>query len=704
MHGQAIADTSLLAFRDPDSFCAGHLHKYVAAWQRIAAVAPYPETSKVVGWIKDGVCVHDFFQPFRGAFKGHDYDSALPPPVIFDNSVSCQPFAQFISDTILARLASGAISVWGKVGLVDPPHLVMPLTVEPTKPRLCNDNRFLNLWIKDTPFKLDSLQHLTRYVSMNSFQTVCDNKSGYDHIMLTLSSRTFFGFQWAGWYFVSNTIPFGWKSSAYVYHTTGLLVSHYFRSISIPCSLYIDDRHSGELLLSNAPAYSRFSSFTERSFARASSACFIVCFHLVNLGYFLGVDKSILVPRQAVPYLGFLVDSTKLAFLLLEAKRKKFLDLLHVILSSSLTDLKALQRLAGKCNSFTLAVPGARLYTNEINRAISKATRSSRPIPMTGSLKQEIRSWDFLQSWQGYLPWRSETHHQLLLCSDASAFAWAGVLSVSAKSLVVRDYWPDSHFDFHINIKEVLALVNVLSSFSHLICDAWVDVFTDSLVLVSAWSRQGSKSHALSDALKQLFTVVMSSNINLHLFHIKSDMNPADSPSRKLSLQDCRLSATAWDTVQVIFGGVSGHTVDLMTLSSNVQCSRDGAPLPFFSPHPVPGSAAVNVFAQLPSLHLALFFVPYAFPPIILIPQLLRFLASHAVRCTLVVPDLRPRRFWWPLLQGCKSVQLGSKGSLDVILAPTSSGFSPFPLPWDLWAFRLDSTIFSVYNSPDTMS
>ena len=118
--------------------------------------------------------------------------------------------------------------------------------------------------------------------------------------------------------------------------------------------MYIDDRHSRELLLSNAPAYSRFSSLTERSFARASSACFLVCFNLVNLGYFLGLDKSILVPRQVVPYLGFSVDSTKLAFLLLEAKRRKFLDLLHVILSSSITDLKSLQRLAGKLNVIPL--------------------------------------------------------------------------------------------------------------------------------------------------------------------------------------------------------------------------------------------------------------------------------------------------------------------------------------------------------------
>ena len=49
-----------------------------------------------------------------------------------------------------------------------------------------------------------------------------------------------------GWLvFYRNTIPFDWKSSAYIYHSIGLLASHYFRSVVIPCSLYINDRHTG---------------------------------------------------------------------------------------------------------------------------------------------------------------------------------------------------------------------------------------------------------------------------------------------------------------------------------------------------------------------------------------------------------------------------------------------------------------------------
>jgi hypothetical protein len=48
----------------------------------------------------------------------------------------------------------------------------------------------------DKPFKLDHLGDLPLYVQRDSFQTVCDDKSGYDHILLSTDSRTFFRFEW----------------------------------------------------------------------------------------------------------------------------------------------------------------------------------------------------------------------------------------------------------------------------------------------------------------------------------------------------------------------------------------------------------------------------------------------------------------------------------------------------------------------------
>ena len=194
LEGSKTADVSILAFRDPDAFVAGNIHNFLPSWNRIAAVAPFDRAQEVLKWIKYKVDVHDFFAPFKGDYKGQSYQADLPPHRIFSNSISCKPFVKFISDTMTDRLAAGAISVWGKVNEVEPPHLVMPLTGEPTKPRLCNDNRFLNLLIKDTPFHLDSITALPRYVSPSSFQSVCDDKSGYDHILLSPSSRTWLVF------------------------------------------------------------------------------------------------------------------------------------------------------------------------------------------------------------------------------------------------------------------------------------------------------------------------------------------------------------------------------------------------------------------------------------------------------------------------------------------------------------------------------
>ena len=60
--------------------------------------------------------------------------------------------------------------VWGRVGEVNPPHLVLPLTVEPSKPHLCHDERYLNLWIRDLPFQLDHLPDLPDLFSLGIFR------------------------------------------------------------------------------------------------------------------------------------------------------------------------------------------------------------------------------------------------------------------------------------------------------------------------------------------------------------------------------------------------------------------------------------------------------------------------------------------------------------------------------------------------------
>lgn len=122
-------------------------------------------------------------------------------------------------------------------------------------------------------------------------------------------------------------MPFGWKASAYIYHSIGLAATCYVRSLGIPCSRYIDDRHIGQLRLPHTQLFPSFSGFQ-----LAEMASFIACVTFISLSYFIGLKKSCLVPSVAVRFLGYICDSEKQAFLLQQEKTDKFAALREDIL------------------------------------------------------------------------------------------------------------------------------------------------------------------------------------------------------------------------------------------------------------------------------------------------------------------------------------------------------------------------------------
>ena len=109
-------------------------------------------------------------------------------------------------------------------------------------------------------------------------------------------------------HYVYHTIPFGWKASAYIYHTIGMGATSYIRSLGVPCSQYIDDRHVGQLTTCRK---SPKSTTAWSDFELAEAAAFIAAAVLISLGYFIGLAKSSLLPKRIVKFLGFLVDKSR---------------------------------------------------------------------------------------------------------------------------------------------------------------------------------------------------------------------------------------------------------------------------------------------------------------------------------------------------------------------------------------------------------
>lgn len=118
----------------------------------------------------------------------------------------------------------------GKVGECEMLHIVMPFTIEPSKPRLCHDDRFLNLWVKDFSFQLNTLRDVDRFECFNVYLITTDEKSGYDHVRLFYDSQGHSWLIFCIYVMVYTVILFGFNASPFIYQTTEMIVTSYLRS------------------------------------------------------------------------------------------------------------------------------------------------------------------------------------------------------------------------------------------------------------------------------------------------------------------------------------------------------------------------------------------------------------------------------------------------------------------------------------------
>ncbi|KAK3710527.1 hypothetical protein QZH41_009353, partial [Actinostola sp. cb2023] len=514
------------------------------------------------------------------------------------------------------------------------------------------------------------LAQVPRFVYSGSHMSKLDDKSGYDYLLLTEDSQTYVGFEWEGWWYVNTTLPFGWKNSPFVYQSVGMAAMSYLRNLGVACSLYIDDRLIEELFTDEGkwsrPINSRHSHFSKSA---AETALYITCRLLAALGYTLGLKKCVLAVCCRLRYLGMAIDSNLQAFLIPEEKKVQFAKLRESILAlKSIIPLKLVQRLLGKCISFSLAFPGAKFYIREMALAIGAASRRHEVV-FSPALRQEVMFWSFLDSWTECIPWRSEKHASLLISTDASLSRWAAVVHHGCSEVTLGDDWEDDVRSKNINVKEMWAVVKALQSLPSEIRDCRLDVKVDNQATIHVWHGRGGRSKDLNHVARMLFTVTIERNISLSLMYVPSALNEADQFSRKLTKADSMLSARCWQMVQNEFGGLKGHNLDLMSLDSNAMRDKKGEVLPHFTPFPTPKSAGVNVFNQDLSVCDGVEVNAYVFPPFSLILPLLRFLLDQKAVVTVVVPRLSPLPIWWPVLKASYYVSEAREQGFDFWLS-----------------------------------
>jgi len=722
LSGEVSPSAADLVMPDHSSFTAGNLHAYADRWGRVCSKSPVGQ--QVVQWAREGVDVRDFFVPFKGEFMGRHYDSSEPPRAEFRNHALPSELSEFVTKEVARELRVGAITRWGKVGEVEPPHLVLPIGVEPTKPRKLNDGRFINLWCKDLPFEFEGLHMIPAVFDKGEYAFNVDHVSGYFHISLTEDSKKFFGFCWEGVYYVYNVLNFGWKPAPYIYTCFSGETAGFLRRLSVRNLFLLDDSFGGPL--------HRVSAGAPDSEKRAASnaAVFVVVSIMVALGYYVHPVKSVLIPTRRIRWLGLDVDFVTGEFAVPADKAEAICALIRVVLAETAVSFKTLERVVGKLGSLALAAPGILLKMRRMYAALTAAKAgsagsppASMQIPLSGPLKDELEECLALPFWTvSVAPWKSPEHLTVVVSAPllvgpapeegpARPLVTAGATSLWRAS-VSFGHPTRGAGSFGLGVRAPQSWadgprlgVDDVGDFVVLILEEAVrrsgaqNCFV-TMALHLAWRPATVLSSDLSYSgggaarAARVFATVSKAKILVKVLAI-----PADSVAarRKDERKNYRLCPKLFHAGVVSrFGAV---LCDLMASDENAQRARlseEGggavvAGLEHYTRWPSAGSAGVNVFSQSLSERPGLYANP-VFATLLPFFHLLRHQRASAV---VVVPGWDgavPGGAWWPLL-GESSTEwflLAPRGTPGVFLRMSDLGdWAPAgPLPWDLWVFR----------------
>jgi hypothetical protein len=192
------------------------------------------------------------------------------------------------------------------------------------------------------------------------------------------------------------------------------------------------------------------------------------------------------------------------------------------------------------------------------------------------------------------------------------------------------------------NRRETMAVLRALLYFRPLLLSEGIRslaIWTDNMVTVYNLNRQGASVSLLNET-RQIFSFLTQMDIHISVTHVPGVENGlADSLSRMDAVGDYELKIEVFNRALAELN--VRPTVDLFADCNNRKCARFLA---------LPGPRQTGAQALDAMRYQWKGEVPYAFPPIQLIPRVPQKLRTEAVRAVVVVPEWCGKA-WWNLLQ-----------------------------------------------------
>ncbi|XP_029973330.1 uncharacterized protein LOC115407110 [Salarias fasciatus] len=527
------------------------------------------------------------------------------------------------------------------------------------------DLRALNKYLRTYQFRMLTHASLLRMVRRNDWFTSVDLKDAYFHIPIYPPHRKYLRFAFQGVCYEYRVLPFGLSLSPRVFVRCTEAAIAPLRRQGIRLATYLDDW----LLLA-------------RSREDAIAQTHILIKHLIDLGFMINSEKSVLSPVQKIIFLGLSLDSVSFTARLSAARVNVFRACLSRFTLRNLVPFRLCLRLLGLMASAILVVRLGHLYMRDFqlwvrSLRLNPVRHGARRVTVSAQCVMALRRWRHPACLVTGVP-MGPVLSRKVITTDASMSGWGGI----CEDRYVRGVWSEDLQRAHINYLELLAVFLTLRRFLPLLRGHHVLVRTDNTTTVAYINRHGGlRSRQLHMLARRLILWSSVRLRSLRATHVPGALNRgADLLSRGAPLYgEWMLHPALVEQVWARFGRA---TVDLFASRENAQC-----PL-FFSIRDPGAPLGVDALAHVwPSVLL------YAFPPLTLIPPTLDRVREHCHTLVLIAPQW-PAMHWlaevYQLLSG-QPWQLPLRR--DMLSQAGGAVFHPHPERLALWAWPLSGVI-----------
>lgn len=328
-----------------------------------------------------------------------------------------------------------------------------------------------------------------------------DLKNAYRSVGISEKSQLVTGLQWdfsgKTVYMRDTKLPFGARLSPGIFHRLTQAVKRIMARRGFDLLIvYLDD----------------FLIISDSKEACAEALSVLISL-LRKLGFAIHWGK-VVDPTQKITFLGVELDSIQMCMRLPHDKVCNLRQELQSFLGRKRATKRQLQSLAGRLSWAAAVVKGGRVFLRRIFNKISMLRHSGHRTLVSLDIRQDIVWWfQFMQSFNGKSLLLDKTPIECVY-TDACDEGAGGSFGTDWFYYNWSQDWPVAA-DFHINEKEVLAVVLAAYRWAHLWQNKKVVIYSDNSVTVASLNKGTSRNQTIMKSLRCLFW--LSSMFNFHL-------------------------------------------------------------------------------------------------------------------------------------------------------------------------------------------